>query len=1449
MATFGGSGWPAATETQSASPFGGGAFALTSKPSPFASNPFGSQSATPATQGNGNSTPRNPFAAASGSTSSPQLNPFAAASTTKAPAVKNPFQSQTPSPSIFSAKNTGTFGATSQPQANRSPSPFSMPSNQGRPNSALNAQANTFAPATTNLNGGKTTFGTQFGARKPFGAASDAEQSDDSKRSKRKKGDAGGFEIKKKGAKNGTRSSSFGAQDAQKNGHGPRGALLDGPSGHGKRVHFDQAPNGPSRNVKQANAEGLNRRNHPPSMKSKSRPVPNPVTTNDPYAKKILAQLSKDGIHPPEWPADPGNPSNKHVMMQFREDYKEYREKARASLIRAGLIDDPDDRKRLEDAIDFKGICENMCPEFEKVTRITEFDVKQAEKDPATSWADTSKMVKKLARSAAGQEAPLPMDVRSVAALRRTLDYLIDDLLEYDDNLPVVHGFLWDRTRAIRRDFAFFSSMNPDEMRDQVYCLETIARFHVTSLHLLAQKDFTYEDFSEQQEVEQLGKTLISLMYAYNDCNAQGITCPNEAEFRAYQLVFRAFHPDVLENVQREWDPKFWRESDDIRTAVSLVEALQNTQDFHGPLKGAPSYAAASAYNSFFRIVEDPSVSFTMACFAEIHFGQLRRSILSAVKKAFSRPKQTPKDITAAVLNSYLRFDTVDEAVEFAEIHGLEFARDESDPENLDKSYLILEYGRSLEYPRLHHTYSDSLVEKKRNSHSLPDVIHHTSYEDPSAASKATRNDEDSLFVPSTSSEPLMKQTTFTPSPAPAATASPFAPAASPATSISSFATTKPTSPFSQAPQQTPSALSAFQSDASALASSSNVSLQPPTFTTPGALPNAGTNLGLASSQQPAASAQKAVTPTPPPAFSFKPASEPKPPGQPATTIGSINPAPTLSSSLSTGGGKPASPFDFLSPTAAKPVGTASPSIKVTPPTPAFPPPQQSTAAQPTGAAPTTSIQQSPPTGSASIGSIPKVPESPATNTTPSTQAPTRPSLFAPVAAPQVTTIQAPTKEENWDSFTKWFVIGDTGLMEQFQMFVVEEAVRKAYEQYIQEEEERIRKEEDEKSWAEARKFRTYSLGVKYFYRWRETARQNRASALRRSARDQLRTYQEAKKAEAAKQKKEAEREKRRLAMETAGVDNVEDLRVMIRKRSLTTRETEEALLASGVLSGVQNEREAAARIVGRRGSLPTPSPGRKSSMPNFMHRIKAGFTDSLSKSVSKMRPGSSGSSVASSSFGGAKTRALREEFSGSTLKKTIARSRSRYSLPPSDDGSQSSVSRVSSRWRLKAMGIVTMPDGSVLPEYLADQIRFEGKRYPELGSFGMPPPDRPTAHHVIDTDEEVRPATMDGAVSRASNFRSLVSHKPHASVSAISNVDGVNPIKRKRTSADANVSDSEEGTEQDKSKRILLETEKTIREMRKLREEMEEGTGWFKEQNERLQSEMSSRPGTPWDQ
>ena len=450
--------------------------------------------------------------------------------------------------------------------------------------------------------------------------------------------------------------------------------------------------------------------------------------SNDPHAIKVYSQLRKDGIRPPKWPSKPGDPANKAEMGRFREVYEEYRQKVRASLTKAKLIDDPNERRSLAQALPFRGICEDMCPDFEKVTRIAEGDIYGPEKNPQTRYPDARRMIKKLARSAAGQEAPLPMDIRSVPALQRTLDHLINEVLVKDENLQTQHGFIWDRTRAIRRDFTFFSSLLPEELKIQIYCLENITRFHVTAFHLIFKSEKKPEHFSDQQEMEQLGKALLSLRDLYDDCLNLGIECENEAEFRAYYLLFHGQDSNTLERLQRTWRKALWDDSDTIRSAMSLVESLQDAENYHGPLSLSPIGAVESEFTSFFRTVSGPEISYTMACFAELHFPHLRRVILTAIH-AMCRPKGPTHDVTADVLNMYLQFDTIEEAVNFAEFHDLEVVPDETAPNDVGKRVVKLSARAELSYPRLKHQFSQDLVERKRSGKSLPTLIHETIFE------------------------------------------------------------------------------------------------------------------------------------------------------------------------------------------------------------------------------------------------------------------------------------------------------------------------------------------------------------------------------------------------------------------------------------------------------------------------------------------------------------------------------------------------------------------------------------------------------------------------------------------------------------------------------------------------------------------------------------------------
>ncbi|KAK5993330.1 SAC3 family protein 1 [Cladobotryum mycophilum] len=1152
-----------------------------------------------------------------------------------------------------------------------------------------------------------------------------------------------------------------------------------------------------------ANAEKNNEsRSASPSSASSANENINayPINSTDPFARKVYDRLRKDGISPPSWPSQPGNPKNKAEMAKFREKYEEYRTKVRASLTKAGLIDDPEKRKTLQDAIDFRGICEDMCPEYEKITRITELDVPHPEKGPGTTFANTTRMVKKLARSAAGQEAPLPMDVRSTTTLRRTLDYLINDLLQDDDNLPGLHGFLWDRTRAIRRDFTFLSSPTPQDLESQAYVFENIVRFHVTSLHLLSQEGKAGEDFVEQQELEQLGKALLSLRDLYDDCNAQGITCPNEAEFRAYYLIFHAHDSNTLEMLQRQWKPHLWKDSNEIRTAVSLVEALQNTVDFHGPLKHGPSLAASTALLSYFRIVESPSVSYIMACFAECHFPHLRRSILRAVRRAMARPKDTANDVTAETLNRFLRFDTIQEAIDFAKFHDVEVVPDPQAPKDLGRRLLVLNNKGPLPCPRLQHQFSRNLVEKKRASLSLPDVIHGAIFiprEFPQsgangslAAAERPMNVGVVRFGKEASAPHSETPNSFG---AKASTPSPFgsvsqAPSVLGDGLVGASQASAPTFGAVGGMNGQPSATQSnpFASASSTTTPASNPFASLPSSNHPPQNPfgSVASSSGGATTTNPFASStpafpalqskdapQQPANPASQPSFPSiqQPGTYGAPQSKPLFPLGekTAEAKPTVSTPFapntpSFGGNKLSTPSFTL--TGAQdgiqqtPFNGLGPSLSATPQTsagssilgggltvsktPAFP--ASITAQGGLGSAvPTTgSVLPKPTVGSApfpfsSVGttsnslsgslgakasefSKPNLPLSasfqaaeqkpgiqsfpgalggfPTSNPLSSStnvKAPLAPNLSTsglsttpPNSPPRLAGLTSTVARRPRDllgDFTKWFVQGDNGLLQEFEVFMVESVLSAVYQKYQTEKEEKNQREKEERDNAEAKKFRLYNLSLKYFYRWKQNARERRLRQLRRSGRDQFRAFHQATRAAQLKEEEEAARRIAKQKAEMAALNRPEEMANVLRKSINNRKRAEEALLASRVLSGVGNEREAVARIVRREPSL----------------------SQTLSidgDRESRSRSGSVASFV--SIRGGSKTRALREELLGA---KPARFRRSLPSLSPAP-GSESDkahrVSKVSERWRLKAMGIVQMPDGTALPETMVDEIK-----------------------------------------------------------------------------------------------------------------------------------------------
>ncbi|KAF2718338.1 hypothetical protein K431DRAFT_189023, partial [Polychaeton citri CBS 116435] len=365
------------------------------------------------------------------------------------------------------------------------------------------------------------------------------------------------------------------------------------------------------------------------------------------------------------------------------------RDRERTEAIAAGKLADPNKRRRLSEAIVVVGTCEDMCPEFERVQRTAQNDVWAEEADPATADLDTSqripdetRMVKRYKRAAAGEDEQLPSDLRPAHVLKQTCDYLFHDVLR---NAPdwSVHPFIWNRTRAIRNDFSIQQFAKPAELSLAIECFERIARFHLLSLHQCSVPDAP-DKYDYQQDREQLDRTLVSLMQYYDDSRGR-ILLPNEAEFRAYSILFQLQSSDLEDRVQA-W-PREVVDNQRVQIALKIASAAGNTEDLHGPMpRHMTRYVIAQQHwQRFWELVRSRSVSYLMGCAAELHFQLVRRLVLNSLLVAFraSKGRQTT-DWTLEELCEVLNFDSEDDVIDFCQHYGFEFRQREDGLQYID---------------------------------------------------------------------------------------------------------------------------------------------------------------------------------------------------------------------------------------------------------------------------------------------------------------------------------------------------------------------------------------------------------------------------------------------------------------------------------------------------------------------------------------------------------------------------------------------------------------------------------------------------------------------------------------------------------------------------------------------------------------------------------------------
>lgn len=275
------------------------------------------------------------------------------------------------------------------------------------------------------------------------------------------------------------------------------------------------------------------------------------------------------------------------------------------------------------------------------------------------------KAVKKYHRPAAGNEAPLPEDVRPPSVLQDALDYLMCDvLLRKDHPFADIHQFIRDRTRSIRQDLTVQNVRDASSIRIH----EIIARFHILSGHVLCEEDSsTFDSF---QNTEQLRKVLQTLQELYDDhhrglesslSQPQGLEAlANEAEFRSYYILTHLQDNDVYRKSLSFPPPVF--SSAEVQFSLACV-----------------SSAKENNYYRFFRLLETGAASnssmhpitfYLQACLLHSHFRLIRRQALKTLCKVYKS-----ESIPLADLVAVLGFDDEEEAYAYFAHFQLELTR------------------------------------------------------------------------------------------------------------------------------------------------------------------------------------------------------------------------------------------------------------------------------------------------------------------------------------------------------------------------------------------------------------------------------------------------------------------------------------------------------------------------------------------------------------------------------------------------------------------------------------------------------------------------------------------------------------------------------------------------------------------------------------------------------
>lgn len=209
------------------------------------------------------------------------------------------------------------------------------------------------------------------------------------------------------------------------------------------------------------------------------------------------------------------------------------------------------------------GTCELMCPQSEIDERVRHNELDEWEK-PDASWQNEDELrlaarnlaVKRYKRSDAGSVQNVPELVRPPRVLRATLDHLEAHVISRqpvfsvgsqtarvpDEHELATYMFLWNRFRAIRKDF-ILQNYTKGGLVDAtvVNVFERMARYFIAMERRMAlHPEWRTGPAHGKHNAESLSETLTALLAFYDMAHARSLNnlSSHEAELTAYWILF-----------------------------------------------------------------------------------------------------------------------------------------------------------------------------------------------------------------------------------------------------------------------------------------------------------------------------------------------------------------------------------------------------------------------------------------------------------------------------------------------------------------------------------------------------------------------------------------------------------------------------------------------------------------------------------------------------------------------------------------------------------------------------------------------------------------------------------------------------------------------------------------------------------------------------------------------